>query len=140
MVYGISMCLSTFIFGLLSSFCKNETRLVGPTCFCVGPTSLVSFFQNEPIFMKLSIYIMTSETISTVYFINPCHQSVCVSLLSFLGNGSVKNCRCNEYKSNNRRNVGRVVFYDVRVISRKETISPPRIPYLVMYKYTLLFF
>jgi hypothetical protein len=35
----------------------------------------------EPIFMKLGTYIMAAEPISTVYFINPSHQSVsvCVS-------------------------------------------------------------
>jgi hypothetical protein len=32
----------------------------------------------EPIFMKLSMYIIAPEPISTVYFINPSHQSVCL--------------------------------------------------------------
>jgi hypothetical protein len=32
----------------------------------------------EPIFMKLGMYIMAPEPISTVYFINPSHQSVCL--------------------------------------------------------------
>jgi hypothetical protein len=32
----------------------------------------------EPIYMKLGMYIMTSEPISTAYFINPSHQSVCL--------------------------------------------------------------
>jgi hypothetical protein len=77
---------------------------------------------------------------SQLYLINPCNQSICVSFLSFLGNGSVNNYRCNEYTSNNRRNVGRVVFYAVRVILRKEAIISPRVPCLIMYKYTLLFF
>jgi hypothetical protein len=46
----------------------------------------------EPIFMKLGMYIMASEPVSTAYFINPSHQSVSVYvfLLSLLGNGSVK--------------------------------------------------
>jgi hypothetical protein len=37
------------------------------------------------------MYIMTPEPTTTVYFINPFHQSVstCVSPLSLLGNGSV---------------------------------------------------
>jgi hypothetical protein len=46
----------------------------------------------EPIYMKLGMYIMALELISTAYFINPSHQSVClscVSLLSLLGKGSV---------------------------------------------------
>jgi hypothetical protein len=42
--------------------------------------------------MKLGMYIMAPEPISTVYFINPSHQSlsVCVSLLLLLGKGSVE--------------------------------------------------
>jgi hypothetical protein len=32
----------------------------------------------EPIFMKLGMYIMAPESISTAYFINPSHQSVCL--------------------------------------------------------------
>jgi hypothetical protein len=46
----------------------------------------------ETIFMKLGICIMIPEPISAAYFINPSHQSVSiyVTLLSLLGNGSVK--------------------------------------------------
>jgi hypothetical protein len=59
----------------------------------------------EPIFIKLNMYIMAPEPISTAYFINPSHHSVClyvytsyrceatarlsVFLRSVLGNGSV---------------------------------------------------
>jgi hypothetical protein len=32
----------------------------------------------EPIFMKLGMFIMAPEPISTAYFINPSHQSVCL--------------------------------------------------------------
>jgi hypothetical protein len=39
--------------------------------------------------------------------------------LSLLGNGSVKRYRGNEYTSNNRIIVGRVVFYAARMVSRK---------------------
>jgi hypothetical protein len=53
--------------------------------------------------------------------------SVCVSPLSLLGNGPVKvplsllgnGSVENEYKRNNRRIVGRVVFNVARVVSRK---------------------
>jgi hypothetical protein len=60
-----------------------------------------------------------------------CSLSMCVFLLSLLGNGSVKipssllgNCsvetyRDNEYTRNNRRIVGRVVLNVARVVSRK---------------------
>jgi hypothetical protein len=45
----------------------------------------------RPKFIKLGMYIMASEPISTAYFINPSISlSVCVSLLSLPGKGSVK--------------------------------------------------
>jgi hypothetical protein len=52
----------------------------------------INFWMLEPIFMKRGMYIMAPEPISTAYFINPSHQSVsvCVSLLSLPGKGSVK--------------------------------------------------
>jgi hypothetical protein len=71
-------------------------------CLCIPP---INFWIPEPIFMKLGMYIMAPEPISTAYYINPSHQSVClyvypsyhckatarlsVSLHSVLGNGSV---------------------------------------------------
>jgi hypothetical protein len=63
-------------------------------------------------------YIMTSEPISVEYFLNP-HQTlkpVCVSL-SLLGSGSVKILPLQ--LSQNRRNIGRVVFCVVRAVSKK---------------------
>jgi hypothetical protein len=41
-------------------------------------------------FTKFGMYVIESEVISTDYFINPSHQSSCLSLLSLLGNGLVK--------------------------------------------------
>jgi hypothetical protein len=32
----------------------------------------------EPLFMKLGMYIMAPEPISTAYFVIPSHQSVCL--------------------------------------------------------------
>jgi hypothetical protein len=84
----------------------------------------------KPVFMKLGMYIMAPEPISTAYFINPSHQSVsvCVYLLSLLGKGSVK-CippfvarqRLGKNvtaatNTHNRRIVGRIVLYAVRVV------------------------
>jgi hypothetical protein len=46
----------------------------------------------EPVFMKLGMYIMGIEPISTAQFINPSHQPVFMyvySRVSLLGNGSV---------------------------------------------------
>jgi hypothetical protein len=40
----------------------------------------MNFWMPEPIFMKLGMCIMAPEPISTVYFINPFHQSVCLYL------------------------------------------------------------
>jgi hypothetical protein len=34
---------------------------------------------NQPVFVKLGVYIMPPEPISTAYLINPSHQSVCIS-------------------------------------------------------------
>jgi hypothetical protein len=35
-------------------------------------------FESEPIFMKLGMYIMAPERISTAYFANTARQSVCL--------------------------------------------------------------
>jgi hypothetical protein len=58
-------------------------------CLCIPP---INFGIVQPNFMKLGIYIMPLEPISTACFINHCHQSVCLYVypLSLLGNGSVK--------------------------------------------------
>jgi hypothetical protein len=61
-------------------------------CVCVSLTPTSNFRMPEPVVMKLGVYIIASEPISTAYFINPSHQSVCLyvySPLSLLGNGSV---------------------------------------------------
>jgi hypothetical protein len=62
---------------------------------------LINFWMVEPISMKLGMYIMASEPMSTAYFINPSHQSVYLYVYppivtrqrlgkNSLGNGSVK--------------------------------------------------
>jgi hypothetical protein len=48
----------------------------------------------EPMLMKLGMYIIATEPISTAYFINPSYRckattQLVVSFLSVLGNGSV---------------------------------------------------
>jgi hypothetical protein len=37
---------------------------------------LINLLMPEPIFMKLSNYIMAPEPISVAYYLNPSHQSV----------------------------------------------------------------
>jgi hypothetical protein len=44
----------------------------------------------ELILMKLGMYILAPEPISTTYFIHSSHQSVCVYPVSMLGNVLVK--------------------------------------------------
>jgi hypothetical protein len=75
----------------------------------------------EPIFMKLGMYIMALEPISTTYFINPSHQSVSVICipLSLLGNGSVKNVTAATNTRNNRRTADHVVFCAFRIVSKE---------------------
>jgi hypothetical protein len=79
------------------------------------------------------MYIMVTESVSTAYFINLSHQpvSVCVFLLSLLGNGLVK-CilpyiarqRLSKHmptatkRRSSRRIVGRVIFSAVRALSK----------------------
>jgi hypothetical protein len=90
----------------------------------------------EPIFMKPGMHIMAPEPISTAYFINPSHQSVCLYVysqtleelldttwrvcgsvclppISLLGSGSVNTF------PRQRRIVGGVVFYVVLVVSKE---------------------
>jgi hypothetical protein len=91
--------------------------------------------------------IMAPEPISTAYFINPSHQSVCpvcVSPLSLLGIGSVK-CippfiarqRLGIHVSavtntpNSRRIVGRAIFYEVCVLENKVSVGPVVVPPIV---------
>jgi hypothetical protein len=76
----------------------------------------------ELVIMKLGMYIMAPEPISTVYFINHFHQPVYVyvypPIVARQRLGRKSYCR-NEHISNNRRIVGCVVLYAVRVVSRK---------------------
>jgi hypothetical protein len=101
---------------------------------CVCESRPINFWMPEPILIKFDMHIMAPEPISTAYFINPSRQSVsgCVSILSLQGNGLIKfippfsttqrlgkhfpvatNTRCY------MRIVGRVIFYAVRVLSKK---------------------
>jgi hypothetical protein len=45
-------------------------------CVCVCESPYTIFRMPEPVFIKSSMYIMEPEPISTVYFINPSHQSL----------------------------------------------------------------
>jgi hypothetical protein len=68
-----------------------------PRCLCIPA---INFWMPEPVFMKVAMYIMALQSISTAYFINPSRQPVCLYVypLSLLGNGSIKKRnRGNEY-------------------------------------------
>jgi hypothetical protein len=66
----------TFIFSLHSLFCKNKSRLMRSLTLCVHPP--INFWMPEAIFKKLGMHIMVPESISTAYFVNPSHHSVCL--------------------------------------------------------------
>jgi hypothetical protein len=59
---------------------------------CESPPPSIKFCMPEPIFTKFGTCTTAPEPISTVYFINPSHQSVSarVPFLALLGNGSAK--------------------------------------------------
>jgi hypothetical protein len=83
------------IFSLVPLFWKNTSLLMKSLfclCVCVSVYPPINLWIPKPAFMKFDIYIMVLETISTSYFLNPPHQSVCLHVnphVSLLGNGSV---------------------------------------------------
>jgi hypothetical protein len=96
-------------------------------CLCVRVTTTpINFWMSEPVFIKFGMYTIVPELISKAYFINPSHQSVCLYVYPtlFLGNGSVKRYRGNEYTSNERefsaasyqRQVGDYFFTELPLI------------------------
>jgi hypothetical protein len=52
----------------------------------------INFRMAQPVSMKLGMYSMAPESVSTAHFINPSHQSVYLYAypLSLLGNSSIK--------------------------------------------------
>jgi hypothetical protein len=71
--------------------------------------------------MKLCMYIMTTEPISTAYFINLFHQSVCLYVYSLIvaRQRLGKNTSAGTYTRSNRRIVGCIVFRTIRRVSRE---------------------
>jgi hypothetical protein len=71
--------------------------------------------------MKLDIYVVAPEPISTTYFVNPSHQSVCLYVYSSIvaGQRLGKTVTAATNIHNNRRIVGRVGFNTVRVVSKE---------------------
>jgi hypothetical protein len=70
-----------------------------PLCLCTPP-------PIEPIFVKLGMYIIATESVSMAYLKNPSQQSVCVFLLSMQGNGEV-----NTFQMQEIHDIIEVIFY-----------------------------
>jgi hypothetical protein len=67
--------------------------------------------------MKLGMHTMALEPVSTAYFINPSHQFVC--LYMYLVRQPLGKHVPLATNARNNKNVGRVVFYEVRVLSEE---------------------
>jgi hypothetical protein len=84
--------LSSFVFAYaflpcFLSFPKIKVAVCDLHAVCVSviPTHTPINLQIvEQIFMKVGMYIMALELISTTYFINPSHQSVCLYVYPFV--------------------------------------------------------
>jgi hypothetical protein len=75
---------------------------------------LTNFRTPEQIFMKLVMYIMAPEPISTVYFKNPSHKPVSLCILP-----AVARQRLGKHVPTATKNFEGVIFYEVRVVSKE---------------------
>jgi hypothetical protein len=85
-------------------------------CLCIPP---INFRMPEPMFIKLGIYILAPEPISTAYFINPSHHSVSLYVypLIFARQRLGKNVTAaTNIHASIDRIVRRVVFYAAHVL------------------------
>jgi hypothetical protein len=99
---------------LLPLFGKKWNRLMRSPCRLY--ILRINLWITEPIFMWLCMYIMAPEPFPTAYFMNPSHQSVCVSPASFLGNSSI-----NAFPRQ-QNIVGCVGSYAVSVVSKEPLV------------------
>jgi hypothetical protein len=73
--------------------------------------------MEKPVIIKFGIYIMALESISTAYFINFSHQSMCLYVYPPV---IARQRRCKNVTTHNYRRIsGRGIFYSVRIVSRK---------------------
>jgi hypothetical protein len=75
-VLGLSLFLRLFL-AYFPYFEKIKVGLWDHHTVCLRILS-TNFRKPEPFFMKLVMYIMKPESISTAYFIHPSRQSVCL--------------------------------------------------------------
>jgi hypothetical protein len=82
----------------------------------VNPPLLFNFRKPEPIFIKFGMYVIAPEPISTANYINPSHQSVCLN--AYVATQRLGINVTAATNTHNRRIVGCIVFYAVRVVSK----------------------
>jgi hypothetical protein len=102
-------------------------------CACVYVCPLINLWMPEPIFIKLCMYIFALESISTAYFINPSHQSVCLYVYPLIvaRQRLSKHVPATMNTRNNRRIVERPDFNTVSVLSKESLWARLYIPILV---------
>jgi hypothetical protein len=81
--------------------------MLSPCCLCVYMCiPPINFLLLEPVCMKLGIYVMAPEPISTAHFINSSHPSLCLYVYPTIvarQRFGRKHYRGNEYRRSNRR-------------------------------------
>jgi hypothetical protein len=83
-----SECGYHCIFSLLSIFWRNKSCLMrSPCCPCIYESPSINFWMPEPVVIRPGMYIIAPEPISTAYFRNPSHQSLCLSCVPPIGLG-----------------------------------------------------
>jgi hypothetical protein len=85
---------------------------------CISP---INFCMPELVLMKLGMYIMAPELISTAYLLNPSRQSVCLYVYPLIvaRQRLGRNVIAATNTRTNRIIVGRVVLYVVCVVSKE---------------------
>jgi hypothetical protein len=77
LIMFIRLCI--YVFSLLSLFKQIKVGLSDhlAVCIFVSVYPPINFWMPDTVFMKLGVYIMAPKPISTAYFRNPSHQSMC---------------------------------------------------------------
>jgi hypothetical protein len=87
----------------------------------------------EPVFMKLGVYIMAAEPISTAYFINPFHLFVCLYVYPTI---VARQWPLNTFPLQRihatEEIIGYGLFYTIRIVSKESLWVWLRIPLLLL--------
>jgi hypothetical protein len=120
------------ISNLVSLFSNNKNRLMRSPCclrLCVYPPPLNNFWM--PCYV-----IMAREPVSTTYFINPSHQSLCLYVYSFIVVGErLGKTVTAATNTQATRILSGVVFYAIRVLSKESS----RLVFLLLIKYVFVY-